>query len=304
MRKKIILAGTIGATMAMLVACGENNDNTLYNSLEKQVKHTTSNVDADQLNANLTLQATISGKEKELVVKVLYNANIMNKPSREASIVGSVKANESVLVIGEDSISGWYKVAYNGRVCYVEGTKLDVDRVVADNSGNSDNGVNSGDNNRPTSTVNPQRPIGTTGNNSNNDNDNDSGGNSGDEPSGDESTTPSGGGSTGDSGSDGEENTTSGNDSTEDNGTEEDSSSEGNGSEGDNGSSEDNGTEGDSGSSEEDTTTGNDQEDTTPPETKPEEDTTPEDTTKEDPSEEETTPPSEPINNPESPHED
>ena len=285
MKKKILLTGAMCLTITALVACSEKNDSTLYESLEKQVKHNVTNIAKDQLEANLTLQAAISGKEKELVVKVLSNANIMNKPSRESNIVGTVKAQESVLVIGNDNVGGWYKVAYNGRVCYVEGVKLDIDKAVADNSGND---VNSGDNNRPTSTTKPQRPVNTTGNNnnnnntdeddsnnnSNNSNNNDSSdsGSSGNEPSSDEENTTIGNGDIGNDDekpSNGEEDTTPGND---------------NPSEGDGGN------EGES--SEENTTPDDSEENTTPPNEDPEETTTPGETLPPGGSEEEeTTPP-------------
>ena len=165
MRKKILLSGAICLAITTLAGCGEKNSNDLYNSLEQQVKHNTSYIEKEQINVNLELQAAINGNEKEQVVKVLSNAYIMNKPSNEGTIVGSVKAKESVLVIGEDSVSGWYKVAYNGRVCYIDGKQLDTNTYVADSDDNID--VNNGDNVRPTTPVTLQRPVSTTSNKNN-----------------------------------------------------------------------------------------------------------------------------------------
>lgn len=166
MNKKILLTGAICIAITALAGCGEKKDNELYNSLEKQVKHNASYIEKEQLEANLNLQSAINGSEKEFVVKLVSNANVMNKPSNDASIVGSVKSRESVLIIGNESIDGWYKVAYNGRVCYIEGAKLDRNMLVADNGNDNDgdnSNVNNGDNSRPTSTTSPKRPVSTSG---------------------------------------------------------------------------------------------------------------------------------------------
>lgn len=216
MNKKILLTGAVCIAIVALAGCGEKKDNALYNSLEQQVKHNVSYIEKEQLEVNLNLQAAVNGSEKEHIVKLLSNANIMNKPSKDASIVGSVKADESVLVIGDDNINGWYRVAYNGRVCYVEGTRLDLDRYVADNDNDdrdNDNEVNNGDNRRPTTTVTPQRPISTSSSNSSNSS---SGNNSTSSSSGviygDDETTTVGGDIWGTEGTTpgGEENTTLG----------------------------------------------------------------------------------------------
>lgn len=159
MDKKIILTGAMVLSITALTACGDKKDNQLYNSLEQQVKHNVSYVDKEQIDVNLNLQAAVTGNEKENVVKLVYSANIMNKPSKESVVVGSVNAKESVLVIGNENIDGWYKVAYNGRVCYVEASKLDLDTLVVDNG---DNNVNNGQENRPTTTATPQRPVSTS----------------------------------------------------------------------------------------------------------------------------------------------
>lgn len=280
MRKKIIISGVICLTVAMLAGCGENSNSELYNSLEHQVKHNLSYIEKDQLEVNLNLQAAINGNEKELIVKVKSNGNIMNVPANEGTIVGTVKAKESVLVIGEDSISGWYKVAYNGRVCYIEGTKLDMNTYVADND---DANVNDGDNSRPTTTVTPQRPVATTTNKNNSTSTTNKKDDDEDETTSskkDDTTSSTGNGNSGDNDQDIDDER----DTTTSEGTD---PSEGDSENQDNTSS-----------SEENTTSGNDtsEQDTTEGDSSSEEETTTSDETTtgepESPSEEETTPPS------------
>lgn len=220
MNKKILLTGAICIAFTTLIGCSEKTDNVLYNSLEKHVIHNVSYIKKEQLEVNLDLQSAISGSEKEFVVKIVSNANIMNKPSNDASIVGNVKAKESVLIIGNESIDGWYRVAYNGRICYVEGAKIDRNTLVADNGNNdADSNVNNGDISRPTSTTPPRRPVSTSSNSSRNTNTSSRG------EEDDDETTTRGEGTLGS-----EENTTSGEEDTTtgvDGTTEDNSGSEG-----------------------------------------------------------------------------
>lgn len=223
MNKKILLTGAICIAITALAGCGEKKDNELYNSLEKQVKHNVSYIEKEQLEANLNLQSAINGSEKEFVVKLVSNANVMNKPSNDASIVGSVKSRESVLIIGNESADGWYKVAYNGRVCYIEGAKLDRNMLVADNGNDNDgdnSNVNNGDNSRPTATTPPRRPVSTSSSNSSGNTNTSSRG-----EEDDEETTTRGEGTSGveDDTTSGEDDTTTGGDGT----TEDNSGSEG-----------------------------------------------------------------------------
>lgn len=261
MKKKILLTGAICVTMAALAGCSENKDSVLYNSLEQQVKHNVSYIDTEQVEVNLNLQSAVSGAEKEYVVKVLSNADIMNKPSKEAGIVGTVNARESVLIIGNDNIDGWYRVAYNGRICYVEGAKLDRNTLVADN-GNNNNNVNNGDNNRPTSTTPPRRPVSTSSNTTTSSNTSTSGNantSTGSGENGDETTTLGGDNTTENDTTTGEEETTTGGDGTTENnsgieGTTSDETTSSDGSEDDTTSSEESTSSQEGSSSEQDTT--------------------------------------------------
>ncbi len=223
MNKKILLTGAICIAITALAGCGEKKDNELYNSLEKQVKHNVSYIEKEQLEANLNLQSAINGSEKEFVVRLVSNANVMNKPSNDASIVGSVKSRESVLIIGNESADGWYKVAYNGRVCYIEGAKLDRNMLVADNGNDNDgdnSNVNNGEIGRPTATTPPRRPVSTSSSNSSGNTNTSS---KGEED--DDETTTRGEGTSGveDDTTSGEDDTTTGGDGT----TEDNSGSEG-----------------------------------------------------------------------------
>ncbi|MBQ5919209.1 MAG: hypothetical protein IIW92_11665 [Lachnospiraceae bacterium] len=275
---QILLSGAICLAITTLAGCGEKNSNDLYNSLEQQVKHNTSYIEKEQINVNLELQAAINGNEKERVVKVLSNANIMNKPANEGTIVGSVKAQESVLVIGEDSVSGWYKVAYNGRVCYINGKQLDINTYVADSDDNID--VNNGDNVRPTTTVTLQRPVSTTSNKNNST----FSSNKKDE----EETTTSKKNENGTTSSSGNNDVDNGNNNTTDNGNSGDDN-QGVGDGNDNTTPEESQTSGGDNDTQNDTTVGDSssEEETTTP-TSPTETNTP---TPEQPSEEETTTP-------------
>lgn len=137
MKKKIALVCT--ATVVTLAAAGCNSGSVtseFMDKLEEQVSHNTSYIKEETASTTANMEAVIDGSETENIVMVLADTSIMNKPSDEGTIVGEVKKNESVLLIGDDSTGGWYKVAYNGRVCYVKGTKLDIQTIVADTDEN------------------------------------------------------------------------------------------------------------------------------------------------------------------------
>lgn len=154
MKKKIGLVYTTALALCWMTGCSSGSvTSDFMNKLEEHARHNTSYIKAEQQSSEINMEAAVDGSEEETIVKVLTDANIMNKPSDDGTVVGQVKSDESVLLIGENSVGGWYKVAYNGRVCYVKGTSLDMQTYVADN----DN-VNNGDTNRPTTTTQAARP--------------------------------------------------------------------------------------------------------------------------------------------------
>ena len=147
MRKKIAAIGMVAIATFAISACGSNSETTEFmDKLEEHAKHNTSYIKEEQTTTQHSIEALVNGTERETIVKVISDTNIMNRPSIDGTIVGEVKRNESVLIIGEKNTGGWYKVVYNGRVCYVKGTSLNVEELVADN----------GDNDKPTSSVNQQ----------------------------------------------------------------------------------------------------------------------------------------------------
>ena len=149
MRKKSLLVCTAITVAFLTAACGSGSVNSEFmNKLEAQAQHNISYIEEQQTTDKISIEASVDGSEKETIVKVLLNANIMNKPSDDGTVVGVVKKDENVLVIGLKQVGGWYKVAYNGRVCYVKGTNIDTKDLVVDNDNNNNN-----NNNRPTSTT-------------------------------------------------------------------------------------------------------------------------------------------------------
>ena len=140
MKKKIVLVCAATLSAYALAACNSGSvSSDFMNQLEEHAQLNTSYIKTEQSTTQVNMQSSIDGSEKETIVKVLSGANIMNKPSDDGTVVGSVKKNEKVLIIGEKSVGDWYKVAYNGRVCYVKGANVDVSMFVAAN-GNGGNG--------------------------------------------------------------------------------------------------------------------------------------------------------------------
>lgn len=147
MRKKIAVISMVTIVTFGISACSSGSATAEFmDKLEEHAKHNTSYVKEEQTTVYISIEPSVEDNERETIVKVKSDTNIMNKPSIDGTIVGEVKSNESVLIIGEKNTGGWYKVAYNGRVCYVKGTSLNMNEFVVDN-GNDD---------RPTSTVEQQ----------------------------------------------------------------------------------------------------------------------------------------------------
>ncbi|MBQ2744034.1 MAG: SH3 domain-containing protein [Lachnospiraceae bacterium] len=149
MKKLIVLVCTVATTIFVIIGCNSGSvTSDFMDKLEEHARHNTSYIKTEQQSSQINMEAVIDGNEKENIVKVLANANIMNKPSEDGTIVGEVRTNESVLLIGEDNVGGWYKVAYNGRVCYVKGTNLDMQTQIVDKGD-----LNNGENNTPATTT-------------------------------------------------------------------------------------------------------------------------------------------------------
>ena len=144
-------------TLAFITAgCGNNTSNDqIMERLEQEVAHNAAYGGDGNGMESYNIEATIDGNEEEKILKVITDAKIMNTPSSDGTVVGQVKKDEKVIVLGESSDDGWCRLGFNGRVCYIKENSLEIetDEEENDEEENDESQVNNGENSRPTVTT-------------------------------------------------------------------------------------------------------------------------------------------------------
>ena len=126
-------SATIAMLMLSLMSANVQATQVQARDLSISSKTTTNQVVSN------TTQNSKNSRIKKLN-KVMYATTVLNvrsKPSSKGKKLGTLRFSQKVKVIGQDSDTGWYRIAYKGKVGYVSGSYLSTSKPSSGSSSGS-----------------------------------------------------------------------------------------------------------------------------------------------------------------------